>query len=359
MCCSGYCYGPVEDAVAERVLAHTFVEDAAQLAHPDGPFEWAQLDGQRARVLRTIGGRCVFLDRNQRCIIHKELGAAAKPAVCQVYPFNVAVTPDGIAHISLNMECGGFAEGARGPLLEHALGDQLEVILSQPAMRVPESIRLSADRMIPYSVFFDTLEAPWLEDIDLPGYAVSDVLVRLCQRLLDSDLKELGEPAGCGFFPVVHRPLQQQIFDRISVYCAQEAAAELEAGNLVDVALNRRVAAMAASLSTERSSAAHPDLPGQIPGDVADTLMRIELRNVVFGKAFLRAPFVAAGLGFEAIKLALAAALAGAEGSVDEAVINEALRIVNRCLRQSSLVGLSADAPALCADWARALGAGL
>ena len=45
--------------------------------------------------LRHIDGVCVFLEADDRCAIHRRLGAAAKPAICQQYPFALVQTEGG------------------------------------------------------------------------------------------------------------------------------------------------------------------------------------------------------------------------------------------------------------------------
>jgi hypothetical protein len=39
-----------------------------------------------ALYLNASTGQCCFLDDDRRCILHKELGAAAKPAICRAFP---------------------------------------------------------------------------------------------------------------------------------------------------------------------------------------------------------------------------------------------------------------------------------
>ncbi|MCB9676129.1 MAG: YkgJ family cysteine cluster protein [Alphaproteobacteria bacterium] len=73
--CGGSCQGPgapVEDAGVSALVAH-----AAALGIPD-PIA----DGR----LRTIGGRCVFLQQDNLCALHLTWGEAAKPAYCRAFP---------------------------------------------------------------------------------------------------------------------------------------------------------------------------------------------------------------------------------------------------------------------------------
>src|SRR5262245_22506636 len=57
-------------------------------------FYHAPADGQPGMLdlAKGEGTKCIFLDIDKRCIIHKELGAAAKPAMCRQFPYLPSVT---------------------------------------------------------------------------------------------------------------------------------------------------------------------------------------------------------------------------------------------------------------------------
>lgn len=73
-------------------------------------------DGERLR-LRTVEGRCIFLDKDELCIIHKRLGYAGKPTRCRAFPLRFASTPGGV-QASVSPECQGLHRSyLEGPLV--------------------------------------------------------------------------------------------------------------------------------------------------------------------------------------------------------------------------------------------------
>jgi hypothetical protein len=298
----------VGDAVAARVDAHTFQTNTAAIGASG--FEQLEVQGAPMRVLRRIEGRCVF-HAEGRCAIHAELGANAKPALCRRYPFNVAVDPDGIAHISINMECGGYARGRQGPLLSDTLGAELQVLLAVPALEVADACVVAPNHTVPYAVVFDALEAPWLEDLDRPE-PLPAVLATLCGRLWDTEPET-------GVWPL---PALQALSRTVAAYALQVAAQEAQR-DPVDATLHHTLAAGAQAASTSAIS----------PNAAVEDLLREQLRHAIFGKALHRAPSIASGLGHEIFKVWLIAQMAY---TVADAVA--AQRVVNRCLRASGLV---------------------
>jgi Fe-S-cluster containining protein len=85
-------------------------------------------DGVRV-LSKGEGTKCLFLDHDGLCIIHKELGPAAKPAPCLQFPYLVTHTP--VAdRVSLNFACP-TAQRAEGPTLEEQR-EELEALLAFP-----------------------------------------------------------------------------------------------------------------------------------------------------------------------------------------------------------------------------------
>lgn len=60
--------------------------------------------GERMTFARAPGGGCVFLAADERCSIHRHLGAAAKPQVCREFPYSFVQTPDGVA-VGVSFAC--------------------------------------------------------------------------------------------------------------------------------------------------------------------------------------------------------------------------------------------------------------
>ncbi|HVO41397.1 MAG TPA: hypothetical protein VMT34_02185, partial [Aggregatilineales bacterium] len=104
--------------------------------------------------LNKIQGRCVFLDCDDLCVIHKSSGIEAKPIVCQLFPLHTIASPAGI-HISLNTGCHRLIEMTdRDPPLD---GDDARRLLAdvEAITTIGESGPLTPDHSIPYADFVD------------------------------------------------------------------------------------------------------------------------------------------------------------------------------------------------------------
>ncbi|MCA9559791.1 MAG: YkgJ family cysteine cluster protein [Myxococcales bacterium] len=348
-CCSGYVYGPIEDAVVRAVEGHRFTENAEHIHGPEGAFEVVDIDGEPTRVLRRVGPRCVFLGADNLCVIHKELGARAKPALCRAYPLNVALAPDGVAYVSLNMECGGFHVGCDGAPLEETLPDDLPVLLAHPTMVVPEVVRIDGDITVDFEDAL-ALEQTWLADLEIDAVGPATLLRALAVRMVRPQDGPAITPAR-GWAPANAHP----IVTALVPWAEEERQVALAEGNLVDVELHRRVGVAAEAWLAEQAPRGTPGLQA---GDAGDRLTRLHLQNVIFGKALHKAPTLMAGLGLEVVKLDLAMRLAlllAGEAPVTPAEVNEGLRTLNRCLRPSGLASLGDEVVECCERVVRAL----
>ena len=63
-------------------------------------------------------GACVFLDADNRCRIHAELGEDAKPLACRIFPFSVRPVADGW-QATLRFDCPSVVESKGAPLSQH------------------------------------------------------------------------------------------------------------------------------------------------------------------------------------------------------------------------------------------------
>ena len=65
--------------------------------------------GERLALSKAPDNTCVFLDSDNLCDLHGELGARAKPIVCQTYPYLFIETPDGV-YTALSYACPAVLE---------------------------------------------------------------------------------------------------------------------------------------------------------------------------------------------------------------------------------------------------------
>jgi Fe-S-cluster containining protein len=91
---------PLTDADYERINGFDLAElgVAADTTPIIGGL--ATIDEEHAAFTRKLGkrpdGRCQFLDSNNRCVIHIKHGSAAKPSICQLFPYTFTETPSGV-----------------------------------------------------------------------------------------------------------------------------------------------------------------------------------------------------------------------------------------------------------------------
>ncbi len=84
----------------------------------------------RYELAKGEGTRCLFLDKDGLCIVHKELGPDAKPDMCLQFPFLSARTWT-CDRVSANFGCPSVQTGAGPALTEQAEAVTATVPLSQ------------------------------------------------------------------------------------------------------------------------------------------------------------------------------------------------------------------------------------
>jgi Fe-S-cluster containining protein len=76
------------------------------------PYEWT---GGPYRFKLRPDGTCVFQSKDMRCLIHKQLGFAAKALACKLFPVTFAKTPVGI-YVGVRYNCRAIALALGPPL---------------------------------------------------------------------------------------------------------------------------------------------------------------------------------------------------------------------------------------------------
>ena len=69
--------------------------------------------------LAHIEDACIFLDEDNLCAIHKELGSNAKPLMCKHFPYHLTDTPEGVI-VSLDFGCPTVVADEGAPIESHA-----------------------------------------------------------------------------------------------------------------------------------------------------------------------------------------------------------------------------------------------
>jgi Fe-S-cluster containining protein len=120
-CCRGYIFGSISAEEKARIEALEPRKALLLLGEVPLFIEAGVSSGQPVYRLATRGDACVFLEERRFCGLHRVFGAAAKPALCQLYPLSGVATIEGLK-IYDRGECATFAVSARsGTLLEEDL----------------------------------------------------------------------------------------------------------------------------------------------------------------------------------------------------------------------------------------------
>lgn len=116
------------------------------------------MEGGRASLGDRGDNSCTFLDDQQLCSVHSELGARLKPLGCQLYPYQPVHTPDGI-YLSLSFGCPPVVAGL--DLDVEANRQDLAVALAYHTLSPPDTesspflIKLTADRPISWRSYLN------------------------------------------------------------------------------------------------------------------------------------------------------------------------------------------------------------
>jgi len=130
-CCQNYVFGPLEDEDIARLEALPIAEHFPHLA--GAPlYETSEEHGFKFRYLKSVEERCVFLEGDRRCGLHRRFGADSKPALCRLYPIEHIATFDGL-RIFDKGSCASFAVSSRsGPTLIEDLPRIRSLLPKQP-----------------------------------------------------------------------------------------------------------------------------------------------------------------------------------------------------------------------------------
>lgn len=140
-CCTATDIGPLRDEDVARLEAHDWARLAGSGA-PGARSGWLVAtqgpDGEPIRLLERRADRCVFLDADLLCAVHREAGVASKPTICRQFPHTFTRTPAGV-DASLATECRGWIEARRAAGPVGAREGELRALLADgaPVMDLP------------------------------------------------------------------------------------------------------------------------------------------------------------------------------------------------------------------------------
>ena len=120
--CTACCNQPwrtlVEKDKVPAIEAHDF-SAYPQLAGKTFYYESKQVPPGYFELAKGEGNKCLFLDTDGLCIIHKELGEPAKPHMCRQFPLIPSHTPTD-DRVSANYGCPAIQQRSGTPITEQA-----------------------------------------------------------------------------------------------------------------------------------------------------------------------------------------------------------------------------------------------
>lgn len=117
---------PVEPEVMQRLEGHALTLRVIQERGAAFRIEEDQAFIQNSKDCKECG----FLEADQLCGIHRELGFEAKPATCKMFPFVVTQTPSGL-FVGTTYYCSAVRQNHGRPCSDHA--EDLKVLLKDSA----------------------------------------------------------------------------------------------------------------------------------------------------------------------------------------------------------------------------------
>ena len=129
------------DAYVKRGVARWFRETDGETEGTErDPFE--PVPGWRGyyRIRSRADGACGFLSSSDRCRIHEELGAAAKPLTCQMFPFKFHPVAGG-AVVTASFGCPTIVANRGEPVSERSLESLYKEHEARPIITARELVR--------------------------------------------------------------------------------------------------------------------------------------------------------------------------------------------------------------------------
>lgn len=138
-CCHGTDVGPLKpDDIAKVQEIDWSPHLPGDVDREDWLAEVETPDGRTVTLMGMRHGRCVFLDDDKLCVIHKVAGADQKPTICRQFPYTFTRTPDGI-DVSFSMECRSWWQARLNgrPPAEDEAGIRALVLEGGPVVDLP------------------------------------------------------------------------------------------------------------------------------------------------------------------------------------------------------------------------------
>ena len=101
------------------------------------------IEKNHKKYFELIEGKCIFLDDDKYCLIHKKLGFDAKTSTCKIYPFKFIKTADGII-VRLSFVCPSIIKNTGVPLEEQIVEiEKLAALKPEQMRQIDETVALN------------------------------------------------------------------------------------------------------------------------------------------------------------------------------------------------------------------------
>jgi len=188
-CCTHWAI-KVGDAVAEKLLEYDWGAHYADMKGVEILVrrKTGLAEGDAYFMRMRKGGRCPFLEQNNFCRIHTDLGYDAKPAGCKLFPLSMAEGPRGI-HVRASYYCPAVASN-EGKALTAQTRWIAQSHRQSGAQPLGETFFLSEGTPIKWPEAL-LLEGNLLRIVQEAGRTISDRL-KLCGALIEALINRSG-----------------------------------------------------------------------------------------------------------------------------------------------------------------------
>lgn len=109
------------------------------------------IEENNKKYFELVENKCIFLDDDKYCLIHKKLGFDAKTSTCKIYPFKFIKTADGII-ARLSFVCPSIIKNTGVPLENQAAEIEKIAALKPEQMRqINETVAINEDFKISWT----------------------------------------------------------------------------------------------------------------------------------------------------------------------------------------------------------------
>ena len=285
--CGKCCKGAWNITVDQHAYDHISQSKTFAKKKSDGYIPIVLSDDKRASVGRTSGGECVFLDKEQLCEVHAEIGEPQKPLACQIYPHILTDTPEGF-FVSLSFACPAVVENLGKNNAEYH--DSLATMLKNHGdavprqFPVPQQVELTEHHTIEWKDYLQ-LETHLINGFQVEAAATS-VISLVEQMLWALSHNQMPALLEHGFQQnVMPSSSSEQLRDMFSAHCI--TIVELEGKPEQREKLFSELISPDGAQS-ERFACPLPSFTGNSIVEASDhEVLRAYFRNLILGKRLL------------------------------------------------------------------------